>query len=65
MKKILKNIKELILASSVVWIPIGGSILIEHIEPLIKIDFNWLGQVLPIPICIGFILLLIYTLKGE
>lgn len=57
MRKVLKNIKEFILASSVVWMPIGGSILIEHIEPLIKIDFNWLGQVLPIPICIGLIAL--------
>lgn len=67
MRKVLKNIKELILATSIIWMPIGGSYLIEELDKHIhlEIDFNWLGLVLPIPICIGFILLLIYTLKGE
>lgn len=61
----MKKIKELLLATSIIWMPIGLSILIEYIEPLININFNWLGLVLPIPVIIASIILLIYTIKGE
>ena len=48
----MKKIKELILASFIIWGPIVGSMIAEELGKHIWIDFNWLGMVLPIPVAI-------------
>jgi len=61
----MKTLKELLMVIGAFGLIPLGCYIAETLSAFDFINFNALGMILPIPVCIGFVILLIYTIKGE